>query len=637
MPRSSVRTGAPDAAGAEDGAGLTGRPPRSVVPSLAVALVAVIVAASLALAVPALAWAFPGTVALALGAVLVAAGVTLVVALLRTRALERTLKRAQWSESELRASEAKFSGILEIADDAIITVDEAQSIVHFNKGAEKMFGYTVEETRGHPLDLLIPARYRRAHGAHVQGFGHSPETSRRMGERREIFGVRRGGEEFPAEASISKLETPEGRLYTVVMRDVSERKRAEEARELLATVSERLAQSIEPDATADAIVNAAVPRFADICLLDVVEPDGTIRRLASVPAAPDVARALAAMVGDGTLSPDSPSRVIDVLRSSRAEVVSPVTEEWVESHTHAPDSWRHLGVHSLVIVPLTVHARTIGVLSFLATGPNRRPYSAADLPLAEEMGHRVALAFENARLYESARSATRARDEVLGVVSHDLRNPISAIGMLAHGLREPATDAATRHEMADSITQATVWMQRLIQDLLDVSAIEARHLSVERAPRALAPIVATAVSLMAADARERDLTIHVDVPDDLPPVDVDAERIVQVLANLLGNAVKFTAPSGSVTVCAKAEAGTVVVSVTDTGAGIPPEDLPNVFTRYWHARRQADRRGSGLGLAIARGIVDAHGGRIWADSTVGGGSTFSFALPVAARAPEPVP
>jgi signal transduction histidine kinase len=221
---------------------------------------------------------------------------------------------------------------------------------------------------------------------------------------------------------------------------------------------------------------------------------------------------------------------------------------------------------------------------------------------------------------------------VLGVVSHDLRNPLSAIAMLARGLRDPDTDAAARGEMADSITQAARWMQRLIQDLLDVSAIEARRLSVERVPVAIAPIVATAVSLVGPDAGERGLTMDVAVPDELPLVEADAERVVQVLTNLLGNAVKFTPPGGALSVTARNTEGTVILSVSDTGPGIPATELPNVFARYWHARRSSDRRGSGLGLAIAHGIVEAHGGRIWAESAVGRGSTFSFSLPVVATA-----
>lgn len=598
-------------------------------PSLVLALVAVVIAAALSLAVPALAWAFPGTVAWAVGAALIAAGATLIVALVRTRALERTLQRAHRSEQELRASEAKFSGILEIADDAIITVDEAQRVVHFNKGAEKMFGYASEEVVGRPLDLLIPPRFRGTHALHVRSFGAGPATARRMGERREIFGLRRGDEEFPAEASISKLETADGRLYTVVMRDVSDRKRLEAAQRLLATVSDRLAQSIEFAATGEAVANVVVPDFADACLLDVIDADGTIRRRSSDPAALDQGGALSAIVAAGTLHPDSPARVIDVLRTSRPDLVSTVTDDWIEAHTDAPESWRELGVHSQIIVPLSVHARTIGTLTFLATARTRRPYSPADLPLAEEIGHRCALALENARLYESARNATRARDEVLGVVSHDLRNPLSAIGMFARALREPDADMALRIEIADSITQATRWMQRLIQDLLDVSAVEANRLSVERRPEALSTIIATAVSLVGAEARERGLVVSTEVPANLPEVEVDAERVVQVLANLLGNAVKFTESRGAVTVRAVAGAGDVVVSVADTGPGIPPADLPNVFTRYWHSRRQSARRGSGLGLAIARGIVEAHGGRIWAESTLGVGSTFFFTLPLA--------
>ena len=169
-------------------------------------------------------------------------------------------------------------------------------------------------------------------------------------------------------------------------------------------------------------------------------------------------------------------------------------------------------------------------------------------------------------------------------------------------------------------------MQRLIRDLLDVSAVEAGRLSVERQPATLAPIVATAVGMVSGEVAQQSIDLRVDLPAELPVVSMDASRVVQVITNLLGNAIKFTPAGGTITVRATPGPTTVTVSVQDTGMGIEPEALPRIFDRFWQAR-PTPRRGSGLGLAIARGIIEAHGGRIWADSELGRGSVFSFTLP----------
>jgi PAS domain S-box-containing protein len=172
-------------------------------------------------------------------------------AVLRRQAMfeERVLDEKRISD-ELRESEAKFSGILSIAADAIISVDESHKILHFNRGAEEIFGYSASEAIGKPLDALIPPRFRDAHVAHMKAFAHSPVVARRMGERREIFGLRRDGTEFPAEASISKLDIPGAggsrrNLFTVVLRDITERKRAEQNERFLADAGAQLARSLE--------------------------------------------------------------------------------------------------------------------------------------------------------------------------------------------------------------------------------------------------------------------------------------------------------------------------------------------------------------------------------------------------------
>src|SRR6185503_1230483 len=179
---------------------------------------------------------------------------TLVVALSRQSALDTRVREKEELDRALRASEAKYSGILSIAADAIISVGSDQRIIHFNHGAEQIFGWRSDEAIGRDLSVLIPERYRRAHPGHMHDFARADVVARRMGERGEIFGLRRDGTEFPAEASISKLETPAGLLFTVVLRDTTARQRAQVNERFLADAAAQLGRSLNVRATLEAAV-----------------------------------------------------------------------------------------------------------------------------------------------------------------------------------------------------------------------------------------------------------------------------------------------------------------------------------------------------------------------------------------------
>jgi len=260
---------------------------------------------------------------------------------------------------------------------------------------------------------------------------------------------------------------------------------------------------------------------------------------------------------------------------------------------------------------------------------DRRRYEREDLRFAEDLARRIALALDNVRLYREAEAAARLRDEVVAIVSHDLRNPLGVVtfssDVLLRSWAECPERAGERRQL-EGIAQAAERMRRLILDLLDVARVDAGSLPVEPAPCPAGPLAAHALELDAALAEERGVTVRSLVPDDAPLVLADRERILQVLSNLLGNAVRFTPPGGAITLRADACEREVRFALEDTGPGIPPDDLPHVFDRFWRGQRSS-RSGAGLGLAIARGIVEAHGGRIWAESVPGEGSTFYFTLP----------
>lgn len=521
-----------------------------------------------------------------------------------------------------------MAGILSISVDAIITVDSRHRITRFNHGAETIFGYAADEMLGRELELLLPERFRGAHASHMVEFAGSPESARRMGDRRAISGLRKDGREFPAEASILKLAVEGETSFTVVLRDVTDRKRIEEAQRLLADAGGVLNRTLDEDEAISLVAQLPVGRLGDVCLLDIVDGEA-VRRVTSITGDPDLNARVAAIAYD-TAGPDSASAAVDVLRTRRALLVEAVTDDWLEAHAETPElleRLRALGPKSLILVPLVARDAVLGVMTVMSVRAPRR-FEVADVALAEQLAERAAFAIDNARLFGLARAATRARDDMLGVVSHDLRNPVNAIGMCVRVLREsPPEDPEARNELVSAIAEAAEWMDHLIRDLLDVGSIEAGRLSIVRHLEEVKPIVESAVAMFARGAAARGIRLTQEVPDDVPAVNGDATRLMQVLSNLIANALTHTDAGGSVLVSVAAHPGEVTFTVRDTGSGIPEHELPHIFERHWRGHASAREGGSGLGLAISRGIVAAHGGRIWVESAPRQGSAFHVAVP----------
>ncbi|MEY2733574.1 MAG: hypothetical protein RL340_633 [Gemmatimonadota bacterium] len=569
-----------------------------------------------------------------------AAGLIAVVLLLATLLVGFTVVRRRRDveaqarvAAALRASEAKFSGILEIAMDAIITIDVEQRILHFNHGAERIFGYPATEAIGAPLAMLLPERFRGSHAGMVRGFGGTPESARQMADRREIFGRRRDGTEFPAEASISKLAMPDGAMvFTVLLRDISGQKASEQSEQRFAGAVAVLGETLDLGGTERSVVQLPIPWLADGAFLDLVTSSPQLRRLAARTGDARRDAALTA-VASGPLDLDAPWPVVDVIRREREEHVLGVTDDWLEGR--AADEaelgrLRALGMQEVLFLPLIARGHVLGVLT-LYREAGRPPMSLGERSIATELSVRAAFALDNARLFTSARQATSARDHALGVVSHDLRNPISAIGMSARALLPSIpVDDVERRALLTNILASQDLAQRMIRDLLDVASIETGHLAVEERPVAVVPLLDRAVALFAPEAAQKGVTLAIGDLPILPQVWGDDERLVQVLSNLLSNAVKYTPPGGSITLAARCLDYDVEIAVSDTGPGIPAASMPLIFERYWTVRGNAPKGGTGLGLAIARGIIEALGGRLWAESAEGAGSTFRFTLRIAA-------
>ncbi|MCK4863242.1 MAG: response regulator [Dehalococcoidales bacterium] len=292
------------------------------------------------------------------------------------------------------------------------------------------------------------------------------------------------------------------------------------------------------------------------------------------------------------------------------------------------------GYHSFAGVPLTILGESIGVLGVATSFANY--FSANNIELLTGIGREIAIAVRNAQLYEEASSAKALREldsmrtEFLANVSHELRTPLAVIKGSANSLLQSDVifDEQTRRDFLSSIDKDADTLTRLVDDLLMMSRLEAEALEVRIKPHKPAEVIDSIKDRL--DKLTAKHHLHIDIPETTPPVAIDNGRIGEVLTNLVENAVKFSEDNTTISIEAHPNGKEVILSVVDEGVGIPPELHHKIFERFFQrdGRKTGRRKGTGLGLAICRGIVEAHGGRIWMESEPSKGTRFSFSLPV---------
>jgi len=554
------------------------------------------------------------------------------------------------AQREASRSFSLLRATLESTADGILVVDLDGKILSFNQKMADMWEI--------PPEIFASGDDQRAINAALEKLVHPDDF---MSKVMELY-------RHPEEASYDVLELKDGRIFERYsqpqriddlavgrvwsFRDVTARKRAEDhgtalVREqaaraeaensekraaLLAEASRVLSASFDYQTTLAALVRLAVPALADYCALDIVAADDSFERVGEAhvdPAKSPLIRQVARFPRSA-LTAYHP--LIRVITTGVPVLEAEITPAFIRASFAEPEQRRTveaLEPRSLICVPLVNSGKPLGALTLVTSASGRR-YEVADLSLAADLARRAAIVVEHARLFHEAQQATRARDDVLAVVAHDLRNPLNTVTMAVGLMLEqtPVENVQERRQV-EIVRRAADRMNRMIQDLLDVKRMDTGRLGIDPKPESPVSLINDTVEMLRPLATGSTITLEADVPESLLPVKADAARIQQVLSNLVGNAVKFTPRNGRVTVCAEAIDGGIRFGVIDTGPGIPPDQVPHIFGQFWQAM-PSDRRGIGLGLAIAKGIVEAHGGMIWVESNVGLGSTFYFTLPSAA-------
>lgn len=404
--------------------------------------------------------------------------------------------------------------------------------------------------------------------------------------------------------------------------------------EFLAEAGTLMEASLDYEETLASVVELSVPTVADYCAIGLMDDRGVVTWGSSAhrdPAKAELAVRLRSYSPNFGGSDHPGARAI---LSGEPQLINTVDEPFLrllardEIHLAL---LRELAPTAYLGVPLSARGRVLGLLAFVATAESGRRYNESDVMFATEIGHRAALAVDHAILYRAAEEAGRERESMVAIVSHDLKNPLSTIQMAASFLLEDIVPDDESHALErrqlGSIQREAARAYRLIRDLLDVNAIEAGKLHVTRSTHDIESLVDEALDALRPLAQAKRIALELETAGGLPQIHADRDRLFQVFSNLGGNAIKFTPDGGRVTIRARQDDEAVAFDIVDTGPGIPPDDLPRIFDRYWQARKTAGL-GSGLGLTIAKGIVEAHGGRIAVSSVPGEGTAFTFTIPL---------
>jgi PAS domain S-box-containing protein len=496
--------------------------------------------------------------------------------------LQQEIRERQLTSQALQESEQKLAGILDTADEAVISIDENQRIQIFNQSAEKIFGYRSDEVLGKTLDILLPEAFHTIHRQHVRDFGNLPSVSRRMGDRNsEVVGLRKNGQQFPAEASISKLQSRQGLIFTVILKDITERKLAEEA---LRRREEQLR-----------LITNALPIL--IAYIDAQQ-----RYRFNNQAHEDWFGISSSQI-DGLLLEDVIGRAAYQKISSYVELA--LSGQAVTFEIELPNKQISYRWVSGSFIPNFEGEKEVnGFFAMIS--------DISDRKVVEQM-----------------------KSEFVSVASHEMRTPLTSI----HGVLRLISAgrlgnlSPSGQEMVAIALKNTDRLVRLINDVLDLERLESGKVMMDKQLCNPIDLIEQATATIKEMAQQNKITLCIEKTESQTSASLrlwaDGDHIIQTLTNLLSNAIKFSPPHSKIWLKVENLDNEILFQVKDQGRGIPADKLETIFERFQQVDGSNSRKmgGTGLGLAICRKIVQQHEGRIWVESVVGKGSTFYFTLP----------
>ncbi len=522
---------------------------------------------------------------------------------IRSAGTVQDVSGTQHMETTLRTTQRRLAGILDIAAEAIVSIDENQSIVLFNKGAEQTFGYMAEEVLGQPIDLLLPPRIRGRHRGLIDRFAEGTDISRYMFDREEVWACRKDGSDFPARVSISRLDIDNETVFTAILRDISAFKETE--------------AELESERTLLRTLMAAWPEM-------VYAKDKESRFLtANAKTATQMgAGSPEEMIGKTDFDFHPPHVSAEFFASEQQLMESGQAMLEQEQHFRGPDGetlWL-----STTKVPVIKGGQVVGLV-----GINR------DVTERKQMEGGLLAAKEQAEI------ANRAKSEFLANMSHELRTPLNAIIGFSEIIARQTMGPIGNSQYCDygrDICEAGRHLLDLINDILDLSKIESSVDELHEDEIDVEVTLRAVMRMLRERADQAGLELTADIQDGLPGLYADERKLKQILVNLLSNAIKFTESGGKVTikVWCRHEGG-YAFRVADTGIGITPQDVPKAMSLFGQIDGRLARKheGTGLGLPLTKSLVERHGGSLELQSEVDVGTTVTVRFPAARIVSEP--
>ena len=581
--------------------------------------------------------------------------------------------------------------IVDLALDAIVSIDHEGRIIEFNPAAERMFGYRRVDVMSRPMaDLIIPPHLRSAHFAGLRRYLATGEAHV-LGRRLELEAMRADGSLFPVELAIMRMPGDGLPVFTSYLRDLSEQRRSAARQQLLLDASTLLASSLDYEETLRNISRVVIPAMADWYFVDVQDPASRGTTRIHLDHRDPAKVALAAKMARCYPDAHDDRGVAAVLRSGKTEwardIPVSLLHETAQDDEHF-EMLRTLGLRSYILAPLTAHGEVYGVVGFI-TAESGRIYDGDDVAIAEELGRRAGQAVENARLFHEVRGqreqlreqqseleaqaaeleevaqaleqanasllrtneelrerseeALHARDEAdnansaksqfLAAMSHELRTPLNAVlgyaDLLMTGVH--GTMTPDQIDRLSRIKRSGEHLLGVINDILNFARLEAGRVEYRIRSVPVSDLLQSAEDILALPIRARQLRYAVDNDCGDAAVRADPDKVLQIMINLLSNAVQYTPRGGEIAVLCRAGARDISISVRDTGPGIAREKQEAIFEPFVQiaAAYEGERHGTGLGLSISRELARAMDGDITLRSTPGKGATFTVRLPAA--------
>jgi PAS domain S-box-containing protein len=535
---------------------------------------------------------------------------------------------ARRAESRLVRSQERYRALVDASSVSVWSSDPAGAVDDVPYWRE-LTGQTAEQVRGlgwfdaiHPGDRDAV----RARWAECIASGDPFAAEHRLI-------LRDGGERWVRTRAVPIRQGERVVEWVGVVDDTHEAHLESERRRTVANALGVLGSSLDYEGTLAAITRLVVPTLADYCSVDLVEGDGSFRRVSTAHVDPEKEELVRALWTRYPYLPTDRVGVPEAVRTGEAQITPVIDPEQTARFTRDPEHAAlldQLGPRSYACIPMSARGHVFGALSLVYSDSGRR-YGDADVAAAREIAARAATAIDNARLYAAAQTANRARSDFLATMSHELRTPLNAIAgyaeLLALGVRGPVNDDQLRD--LTRIRQNQQHLLEIITDILSFSRIEAGRIQYALGPVPVRDVLARMEGVIEPQARARDLEYRCENVADGLSVVADREKLEQVLINLLGNAVKYTPARGRVTLYAEADDSRVRINVRDTGIGIEPAQLASIFEPFIQLESPLTRtsEGAGLGLAISRELARGMGGELGATSTPGAGSVFTLELP----------